>query len=238
MTRKSDDLVQLYQPPPEGNNDTGFHLGVVESWDELTGANTVRVNGTAVSNMKCLSIGAGIVLTPGDVVALERFQTTYYIKGRIAAPGAGNALGTRQAYVPTEESTSSASYTNLTTVGPIVSGVYVSSARRVQVMITAQISAANAYGYASVEVSGASNIPASDTNTPASMGGFDLDNPSNLGRVNLAGTATTTQIFDASNGLNQGFNTFTLKYKQATAPGYTPVAAPRFARRRIVITPY
>lgn len=231
-------LMVAGMAPPAGNSDIGFHQGVVQSWDEITGVNTVIVNGTSLSNLKALSIGAGIVLTPGDTVGLLRFQSTYFILGRVAAPGAGAALGTRQAYVATTESTSTTTYTNLATVGPSLSGVYVSSARRAMVLITAQVAAGNCYGYASVEVSGASAIPASDANTPLSMGGFDMVDTSNLGRVFSAGTATTVQIYDAGAGLNQGLNTFTVKYKKATTGSWVSSADPQFSRRRIVVIPY
>lgn len=231
-------LMVAGMAPPAGNGDIGFHQGVIQSWDEITGVNTVIVNGTSLSNLKCLSIGAGIVLTPGDTVGLLRFQSTYFILGRVAAPGGGAALGTRQAYVGVTETTSSTTYTNLATVGPTVSNVYISSARRALVLITSQILAGNCYGYASVEVSGASNIAGSDANTPLSMGGFDLVDTSSLGRVASTGTATTVQIYDASTGLNQGLNTFTVKYRKQTVSPWVSSNDPQFARRRIVVIPY
>jgi hypothetical protein len=70
------------------------------------------------------------------------------------------------------------------------------------------------------------------------MGAFDFDNTSNLGRVLAAGTATTVQIFDASIGLNQGLNTFTVKYRKEPSPPWVSSSDPQFGRRRIVVIPY
>jgi hypothetical protein len=82
-------LMVAGMAPPAGNSDIGFHQGVVQSWDELTGVNTVLVNGTSRSNLKCLSIGAGISLTAGDTVGLLRFQSTTSFSAGLRPPGLG-----------------------------------------------------------------------------------------------------------------------------------------------------
>jgi hypothetical protein len=232
-------LMVAGMAPPAGNSDIGFHQGVVQSWDELTGVNTVLVNGTSLSNLKCLAIGAGVILTPGDTVGLLRFQSTYFILGRIAAPGAGAALGVRQSYIDAMESTTSATWVDLATFGPQVANVYVGSARRALAFVSMQGATGNAYAQATCEVSGASSIPAGTGNvTVASVGGFDVGDNTATGRVYVATAVTAVQVFDASNGLNQGMNTFTMKYQRLLDGGYTPTSPGRFSRRRLVIQPF
>ncbi|MEU0467218.1 hypothetical protein ABZ215_24725 [Amycolatopsis sp. NPDC006131] len=230
-------MVAGFQQQTTGNTDIGYHTGVIESWDTLTGLNTVDINGVTFTNLKVLSTGAGIVLSPGDTVVIMRFQTQYFILGRVSAPGAGAALGVRQDFVEPQIDITSGTF--VASGGPTCTDVYVSSSRRVLVFLTAQIAAANCYGYASVQVSGASNIAAGvGDNAPASGGGFDLGNASSTGIVYLGATATTVQLFDQTMGLNEGLNTFTVLYQRATVTGYTPASPAAFRRRRLVVMPF
>lgn len=230
-------LVAGFAQNNNGNTDIGIHSGVIQAWDELTGLNSVLINGNTFNNLLVLSTGAGIVLSPGDVVEIMRVQSQYFILGRVAAPGAGAALGIRQDYDDALITVTSPTF--IENGGPTCTDVYVSSARRVLVMVTAQIAAGNCYGYAGVAVTGASNIPASTANNaPAGAGGFDRGDTSVNGRVFSGATATAVQLFDASMGLNQGLNTFSVEYQQAAVSGYTPVGPAEFRRRRLVVMPF
>ncbi|QRP48977.1 hypothetical protein [Amycolatopsis sp. FDAARGOS 1241] len=80
------DLIALGMKPPAGTQDVSEHVGIVKTWDPLSGVNTVEVNGTTLSNLSSLQNGMGNAFFPGDVVAIRRVQTKYYILGRIAAP--------------------------------------------------------------------------------------------------------------------------------------------------------
>lgn len=216
--------------------DIGFHQGVVTSWNSLTGENTLMVAGGEVRDIPVLSTADSIMLAEGDSVGLIRFKSTYFILGRIAPPGGGAQLATRQAYTSGEVSTTSGSFVDLAG-GPTLTDVYVGTSRRCLVFISAQMATGNAWAHASVAVSGASDIAADSGGASASLGGFDLADTSSGGDVYISGTATSIQLFDASNGLNPGLNTFRMQYRRESDPAYTPVAAALFGRRRLVVLP-
>lgn len=230
-------LIAAASAPPSGGEDTALYTGRVESWDDATGVNSVYVNGTSIPNMRCLSIGAGIVLVPGDVVEVIRKQTQWFILGKVAAPGAGAALGVRQDYVDTFEQTTNVGYSDLPTFGPTVSA-YISSARRALVLVGAQSTCINGFAQMTAEVSGASSILAGTLASQASAtsGTFDNAKPA-AGTVHTWGTPLSAQVFTAADGLNQGLNVFTAKYRRTTAPGFTPADC-GFSRRRLVVIPF
>lgn len=66
--------------------EVGFRQGVVIFWDEQSGQNQVDVGGTLLTNLPCLNIGDFVILQAGDVVGLLRFQSTYFILGRMILP--------------------------------------------------------------------------------------------------------------------------------------------------------
>ncbi|WP_191334942.1 hypothetical protein [Amycolatopsis acidiphila] len=231
-------LIAAASAPPSGGEDAAFYTGQIQSWDDATGVNSVLVNGTVVPNMRCLSIGAGIVLVPGDVVMIIRKQTQWFILGKVAAPGAGAALGVRQDYVGASGSTSSATYADLPgSFGPSVS-TYISSARRALVLVGTQSSCINGWAHMGVEVSGASSMAAGAlTNQAAAISGtFDIAHPG-AGTIIGWGSPLSVHVYTAADGLNQGTNVFTAKYKRETAGGYTADLAD-FIRRRLVVIPF
>lgn len=209
--------------------DVGFTQGTIISWDEATGVNTVQLGGTGgpiVSNVRVLSTSNSIMLSPTDVVGLLRFQSTYFILGRIQAPGSGAALQIRSAEVAALESTGSTTYTDLATFGPVVSNVYIGSARRCLVFINAFCRTNSTGGFVNFQVTGASTIgPLSSKSV-----GFQNLSTQTLG-ANCMGVIQLT----AADGLNQGYNTFTMKYiVQLTGPG----TGADFQNRRITVFPY
>lgn len=231
-------LIAAASAAPSGGEDTALYTGRVESWDDATGVNSVYVNGTSIPNMRCLSIGAGIVLVPGDVVEVIRKQTQWFILGKVAAPGAGAALGVRQDYIGASGSTSNATYADLPgSFGPSVS-TYISSARRALVLVGTQSSCINGWAHMGVEVSGASSIPAGSlTNQAAAISGtFDTARPTSSSIIGW-GTPLSVHVYTAADGLNQGNNVFTAKYKRETPSGFTSDLAD-FVRRRLVVIPF
>jgi len=72
---------------PSGNEDQSWHMGVVQTWDDISGVNTVKVNGIIIPNMKSIVGGVGASYKVGDNVLIQRKQTQYVIHGKLQAPG-------------------------------------------------------------------------------------------------------------------------------------------------------
>jgi hypothetical protein len=120
--------------------DLCFNQGIVTTWDEATGNNSIMVNGNTFSNFRVLSTSDSIFLAAGDTVGLLRFQSTYFILGRIAAPGLGAGLKPRADAIDTTESTSSTADTDLAAPGrPAVVNALLGSSRRALVTLSAGI---------------------------------------------------------------------------------------------------
>lgn len=220
-------LVAGMQQQGNGNTDLGWHTGVVTAWDETTGLNSILINGNTFNNLSVLSTSNSIMITAGDTVALMRVQSQYFILGRIQAPGAGAALNWKSAKITTTETTSSTSYADLATVGPQVSNVYIGSSRRCLVIFSSRIAVNGCGGYADVAVSGASSIAAG---TGAIYVVSDSPNP---GAITVTGS--NTKLLTAADGLNQGFNTFTMKYQFEAHGGATSVG---FLWRTMTVMPF
>lgn len=209
-----------------GTKALGFHQGIVESWNESTGANSIRVNGNLFTDLRVLSTSDSIMLTAGDTVGLLRFQTTYFVLGRIAAVGAGAGLRVRAAGVNTQELTTSTTYTNLATVGPTLTDVYVGSRRTCLVIASAEIYVAQSAGFMSFQVTGASTIGPGGSATPA------VGASSNANQI--GSTCTAFSVLTSADGLNAGLNTFQAKYAAAAFGGPASAA---FQNRRLMVFP-
>ncbi|OXM73093.1 MULTISPECIES: hypothetical protein [Amycolatopsis] len=221
-------LVQGMQQQGNGNSDIGWHTGVVQAWDEQTGLNSILINGNTFNNLSVLSTSNSIMISPGDTVALMRVQSQYFVLGRIQAPGEGAALNWRSDNVSPNESTGNTAYSDLATVGPRVSNVYIGSSRRCLVIASSRIAVNGSGGYFDVEVSGASSIAASDSR--AAFGVSDSVNP---GAVTF--TATNTTLLTAADGLKQGLHTFTMKYRFEAHGGS---AITFFGKRTLTVMPF
>lgn len=79
-----DDLAPLlgYGDVP----DLGFRQGQIVAWDEATGTNTVNLGGVMLADLPALNLGEFTILQPGDIVALLRYKTSYFILGRLILP--------------------------------------------------------------------------------------------------------------------------------------------------------
>jgi hypothetical protein len=89
------DLITRGIKGPQGPEDSAFHTGIVRSWDVLSGANTVEVNGVILPNLKALTAGIGVRYSAGDTVVLVRKQTQFFIMGRVSAPGGSSGSAIR-----------------------------------------------------------------------------------------------------------------------------------------------
>lgn len=224
---------------PPGGGDLAHYQGQILSWDEATGLNSVWVNGAAVSNMRVLQSGIGVTYQPGDTVMVEKRMSQWYILGKVAAPGASAGNQIQSLTVAPYETTGSTSYANLATYGPEVT-INVGSSRRCLVLVAAFISASGtiatngAYigGTASVAVSGASTIAHGQAYASA---GWQCIVPFAGPTYGGGGQASAmgARLLTASDGLNQGQNTFTVQYRSQQS---SPVCG--FQQRTIAVIPF
>jgi len=215
-------LVQGMQQQATGTTDLGWHTGVIETWDELTGVNSVNINGNTFNNLKILSTGAVQPFQPGDVVGILRVKTQYFILGKVDAPGAGAGERIASNRVASLQNVpvggSMAPLAN--SPGPSVT-MYIGSSRRVLVIHSCEVGIAGstsdpfAWGTAfqGVAISGASSLAAEGAVTNAYLGGS----------LGTQGSVTATTLVTALDGLNQGQNTFTCVYRSDAAAGLQPV---------------
>lgn len=209
-----------------GRSPLGFHQGVIEAWDETDNTNTVRIQGNVFTDLKVLTTSDTIMLGPGDVVGILRFQTTYFVLGRISSPGAGDGLRIRTATEPDVTSTSSTSFVDLG--GPTLSDVYIGSRRTCLVMASCQHQIAGCAGDMAFEVSGASTIAPEHTSVNwATYGTNDPD-------WNHIAQITAWSVLTAADGLQPGLNTFTARYKFSP---FGPGTFAAFAVRTLVVFP-
>lgn len=212
-------LITAGTTPPKGSADIGYHTGQIVSWDESSGTNVVQVQGVNLSNLKTLQGGIGILYQAGDVVGVFRFQTTYFVLGKVAAPGAGAANQIRSNRVQSLNSVPlGGGFAALSaSPGPVLNNVYIGSSRRCLVVHSVEVSVfgtttdafATGTGYQGVAVSGASTMAVETAVTDAFLA------------TRWAGQAsvTATTLVTAANGLNSGFHTFTCLYKASADTG-------------------
>jgi hypothetical protein len=227
------ELVAAQHQAPQESAEIGYHTGVVQGWDQQTGANSVKIGGSAFVNLRCLTSGAGLLFAPGDTVVLMRLRTQYFILGRIAAPGAGAALSTRVGVAANLGGLADGSYgawRNLDTgeaTGPNVASVYVGPARRCLVTVTAEIRCGPFTDvYIGFEVTGATTIPAAYSRA------VRLDNWTS-GSISMGVSGTFLLDKDFSPSLNSGMHNFAAKYARWAGSGTAD-----FINRHIIVNPF
>jgi hypothetical protein len=231
---RSDDISQdIRIKPPTGERDLGMRIGFVLSWDESTGENLVDIEGQTFENLNVVQGGIGIQYQPNDVVVVMRNKTTYFIWGKVAAPGAGAANQIRSSSIQTNESTSSVTYVDLATPGPQLTTT-IGSSKRALVIFSAGISAqgnpVNAYvgGSASFAVSGKSSVATGTFSLSAMTYSQDASRT-----VGVSQTVTRSLLLTASDGLQSGESTFAMQYHTSTS-GVTCF----FNSRNITVIPF
>jgi hypothetical protein len=243
------ELLAAAQPQP--NRGLHFGQGTILSWNLDTFESEIDFRGVTLRNPGVLSGPDALTYKVGDVVALQGWApnggfSSWWIIGRVITPGSGagaaaidwmtSALGAQIAAavfgnriqfdtVVDNEATSSTSYTNLTTVGPTVPDVEVSSTGRALVMLYARLSGQKGGSnistpHMSYEISGATSTSPSDLRA--------LQVPSETDGAVHAVTA----VFLHST-LNEGLNTFQAKYKMGG--GQTEA---RFTQRTLIVIPF
>jgi len=226
------DLITAGMRGPTGPEDAAFHTGVIQSWDESSGLNSVAINGVVLSNLRSVQSGIGVQYQVGDVVMVVRKQTQYFILGKVAAPGGSAANQIRYAEVSTLETTASTSYTDLATSGPIATNVYIPSSRRILLIVNCGIQAFAAAPSGTLDIGGSATINITGDSTLNVVG--TVETTWRVGTANQGGgrtQVTRTWVMTAGNGINQGNHTFSMQYisKQST------VACGFFSRNFTVI---
>jgi hypothetical protein len=193
-----------------------WHKGLVESWDDETGSNSININGASVPDVSVLSTGAVQPFQDGDSVGVILVGSVPFIIGKVREPGSGAAeriVSSRVASLQTVPL--GGAFADLAaSFGPEVT-VYIGSARRCLVIhscevIVSGIPVAGEEGavYQAVQVSGESSLAVETAVTDAFFKAI----------AGGAASVSATTFVTAANGLKQGMNTFTCKYK-ATADG-------------------
>lgn len=220
---------------PSGPEDSGWHTGIVRSWDELSGVNVVEVNGIALTNLKSSQAGIGVQYGTGDNVLVLRKQTQYVVMGLLNLPGSQAANQIRYAETTALETTTNTSYTTLATVGPTLSNVLIGSGRRFLLTVNCQVQCLcgntvtpthDIGGWMTVNITGASTIPIVGT-----TGAFWRTATNQFG----GGMAYVTRSFvlTQANGVNAGLHTFSTQYRANDA-----TFACGFADRNITVIPF
>lgn len=226
------DLIAIAMQGPTGPEDSAWHTGVIQTWDESTQLNSVLVNGVILPNLRSVQSGIGVLYQPGDVVMIVRKQTQYFILGKVSAPGSAAQNQIQSASIGTYETTGSTTFADLATVGPTVT-VNIGSSRRCLVLHGAEISCAGnpagAYigGAIGFQVSGASSISAA---FGARVTQYSLSASTGAG---FQTQTTKASLVTAADGLNSGTNTFTCKYYSQQS---SPVCGFQF--RSITVIPF
>lgn len=214
---------------PSGPEDSGWHTGIVRSWDESSGVNVVEINGIALTNLKSVQSGIGVQYNAGDNVLILRKQTQYVVVGLVQSPGGQQSTQIQAGYISTTESTASTSKVNLATVGPVVN-VNIGSSRRCLVLAAVFMSASavniNAYfgGAAYVDISGATTR----TNSVQVIKQFFCSGAAS------EGFGETMSYAQLQVGLNPGPTTFSMLYSGGPAAGITT----SFSSRSLVVIPF
>lgn len=217
------------------SSDVGWHTGVIQSWDELTGLNTVEIAGTVFNNVLVLSTGAPQAYVAGDVVIILRMRTQYFIMGKVREPGYGAGERVASAILDGQVDTESGTYEDLG--GPEVTA-YIGSSRRALVLVSVSGGAGGLPSdgdgaVCNVRVTGASSIDPGDSGeTVGPMAAWLTMNPGgNTGAI--AGSMTSTILLTAAEGLEQGQNTFRLVYRSLRG-----LSKSVFRNRKITVMPY
>lgn len=161
MTYPADDLSPLLLAPPAGPSQAmRYRQGVVKTWNPVTLENTVAVGGAELTNLPVLGVAEAASFAPGVVVGIARLDETWAIIGRFVRPGTADAtdaitrIGQRRlsAEVLTNETTNSATFVDLATVGPLIS-MLIPASGKVQVTISSYLGGPS--NQCSVDISGA-----------------------------------------------------------------------------------
>jgi len=242
----ADDLERLFAPPlASPSQDMRYRQGVILAFNQITLQNTVQVGGSQFTDLPILGVGESTLLAPGAVVGVisvlsERGVATWAIVGRMVIPNTTDAFNAISllsssivtAAIETQESTSTSSYVDLTTVGPSVT-VTVKQTGRILLILSCQIQwidgdpADGRGGEVTVDMTGANVIGTATNEGPIRLTNFNGVNAGTS--MSLQGTYTQAVVVS---GLNAGATTIKMMYKARPAGEATTVD---FGRRSITV---
>lgn len=238
------DLLTRGIAGPQGPEDLALHTGTVKSWNRTTGANVITINGVDISNVRALQGGIPNWFTAGDVVAVIRKQTQYFIVGRVSAPGGAGGSGPARAI---------ASFgINFGTSGAWADApgfpntpqlqVYIGNSRSCVVLWQCNVTTSsgdpavggNTYnaiveGEVGWAISGATTQAAGAVSGTSALQHIQFGNPQPNQWVESF--TTVTGAYTILGGMNPGLNTFTMKYR--TPSGVTAT----FGNPQITVIP-
>lgn len=231
-------LDGLLTPPPLSQPSQGvrFRQGLVVSFDPDTLSNVVNVGGTLLTDLPLLGIAEAASIAEGSVVGLLAMEgttgmATYAIVGLFVTPNTAAATDaiTRLSQnivtstVAALESTSSATYTDLTTPGPSVT-IRVKASGRVLVYVSCQTAVENKQVAMSFDMAGA-NVAAASDDTSFLFG----HTVSSAGENSVIFATRLAEL----HGLNPGLTTFTAKYRMPLRIGGSATAS--FFNRNLTV---
>jgi len=217
------DLVGTALKGPQGPDDSGFHTGIIRSWNIQTGANIVEINGVQLPNLRTLRTGIGVSYAAGETVVILRKQTQYFILGKVASVGGGSSSGVLSGFAADE-----AHYTHNPTPfypagGQTISAYLGASARA---LVTASLRL-TAYSYVATFFGLELTFP-NGTVVPMGAGAVDsadliaftVDPASDVNN-SLATAITINYLATPEKGHAPGLNVFkTMMAVQDDSPGY------------------
>jgi hypothetical protein len=195
-----------------GEPDLGFHTGEVLAWDQSAGTNTIRVLGASMTDLQVVATGS-VMVGVGDLVAIWRYKYTYFVMGRIAP--VDQTLRVRYAIGTDDDNQVVVGAGNWHDLNhgniPTIADVYIGPSRTCVAWLSCALAGNEALaGEAHIQVTGASSIPppnpAVDGRSMGAIGG---------GPVQVG--AHRVFVLTAADGLNQGLNTFQVKYRKFTS---------------------
>lgn len=167
----SDDLTPLFTAQPAGAAvPMMYRQGVIQTWDPVTLANTVKVGQRVFTNLPVLGVAEAASFTEGSTVGIAVVESTWAIIGRFVIPGTAEAQDAitqigqraRTARIDTNETLTTAAWSDLATVGPVVTGVLVPASGKAFVTVSATIgpnpTISPEWGAATYEIIGPTNV--------------------------------------------------------------------------------
>lgn len=215
-----------------------YGQGVLASWNPTTFENTVYFHGAVLENLPVMAGPDALAFRAGDVVGIMYWSPQggsgqYWILPRIIVPGSDAAqqaiasmqtdIGRRvsaavladrihSAQASGQTLTSSSSFGDGSSGGPVISDVEITEAGKALVIISATLDSnpmnLSSMGGAqmSFEVSGATNLPPTMLRGLGLMQGVEV--VSSTGSHRTGGTLAAVEVVE----LNPGTHTFTAKY--------------------------
>lgn len=208
-TMREDDLTDLFTTQPGPAQPIHYRQGTILTFNPTTLENTVQVGKTTFQNLPVLGVAEAATYQPGTKIGIATVDNVWCIIGRFVIPGTPDATNAitligqrrRTAVITTQQSTSSASFVDLTTVGPTIADVLVPASGKIQVTLFANLGGpANSM---SPRITGATTIePSTQRSLAIAAAGFIGSAVLLYENLPIGGLVTFTMKY-RSNGVDQ-----------------------------------